>query len=177
MQVSDQTVFARILLEILQLHPEGLGEYALLQRLRSDARVAFDHERLDDPHDLFRTHFLLFHHLYRLGDQLRDNQRGDLEIHALNIRWHPAGGSTAQALAQPDPLAQLLSRPRQPGRHYARGRGPAIGPLLGTVRSLRPPPALPCSTTPTAVVTSPDCRQSTQPWRFSIHANHPQVPG
>lgn len=104
MQLPDPTDFTSILLEILQLHPEGLSEYALLQRLRVDTRVDFAGARLDDTRDLFRTHFLLFHHLYRLRDRLRDECSGDLEIHALNIRWHAIGPGAAQALAQPDPL-------------------------------------------------------------------------
>lgn len=104
MQVPDHTAFNQILLEILQLHPEGLSEYELLQRLRSDSRIEFERDRLEDPHDLFRTHFLLFHHLYRLRDTLGKDNAGDLEIHALNIRWHPARAPSAGTLAQPDPL-------------------------------------------------------------------------
>src|SRR5690606_40252058 len=61
--------------------------YALLQRLRQDSRVDFESERLDRPEDLFRVHFLLFHHLYVLRDELRSTQRGELEIQPLNIRW------------------------------------------------------------------------------------------
>jgi DnaJ-domain-containing protein 1 len=104
MQVPEQAEFTQILLEILQLHPEGLSEYELLQRLRSDVRMDFDQNRLDDPHDLFRTHFLLFHHLYQLRSRLRAEQAGDIEIHTLSIRLHPGLGHTAHALAQPDPL-------------------------------------------------------------------------
>ena len=104
MQISDPDTFTAILLEILQLHPEGLREYDLLQHLRNDARIDLDDSRLDDSHDLFRTHFLLFHHLYRLRDQLQADGRSDMEIHTLSIRLHAAVENRAQALAQPDPL-------------------------------------------------------------------------
>lgn len=104
MPLPDPTAFTAILLEILKLHPEGLSEYALLQRLREDPRVEIASARLDDTQDLFRTHFLLFHHLYRLRDRLRDERAGDLEIHALGIRLHRTVPATAQTLAQPDPL-------------------------------------------------------------------------
>jgi DnaJ-domain-containing protein 1 len=104
MPLPDPTAFTAILLEILELHPEGLSEYALLQRLRTDPRVEFASARLDDTQDLFRTHFLLFHHLYRLRDRLRDERAGDLEIHALSIRLRSTVPATAQTLAQPDPL-------------------------------------------------------------------------
>jgi hypothetical protein len=104
MQVPEQAEFTQILLEILQLHPEGLSEYELLQRLRSDVRMDFDQNRLDDPHDLFRTHFLLFHHLHLLRTRLRAEQAGDIEIHTLSIRLRTGLGHTTHALAQPDPL-------------------------------------------------------------------------
>ncbi len=104
MQVPEQTEFTQLLLEILQLHPEGLSEYELLQRLRSDERIAFEQDRLDDPHNLFRTHFLLFHHLYQLRAHLRADQTGEVEIHTLAIRLQPWTEPGAQALAQPDPL-------------------------------------------------------------------------
>lgn len=104
MSQPDPSAFAHVLLEILQLHPEGLSEYELLQRLRADARVEFASERLDDTRELFRSHFLLFHHLYRLRDLLHDEGAGDLEIHVLKIRWHAAGPATERALAHPDPL-------------------------------------------------------------------------
>lgn len=100
----DPSAFTEILLEILQLHPEGLSEYELLQRLRSDPRIDFASERLDDTQELFRTHFLLFHHLYRLRDRLHDEGAGDLEIHTLMIRWHATGAASDSTLARPDPL-------------------------------------------------------------------------
>jgi DnaJ-domain-containing protein 1 len=105
MQLPDQSLFLEILVDILRLHPAGLSEYALLQRLREDPRVAFERDRLDDPQDLFRTHFLLFHHLYRLREELRAGQAGDLDVHALNIRLHLDAPRESGALTQPDPLA------------------------------------------------------------------------
>lgn len=105
MQVPEAAAFSQILLELLQLHPEGLSEYELLQRLRSDARIEFDQDRLDDPQDLFRTHFLLFHHLHRLRERLHAERTADLEIHTLSIRLLGSSAMTTQALAQPDPLS------------------------------------------------------------------------
>jgi hypothetical protein len=104
MPLPDPTAFSRILLEMLQLHPEGLSEYALLQCLRKDSRTGVADHRPEDTLDLFRTHFLLFHHLYRLRDRLRDEGGGDLEIHTLNIRWLATAAVPVQPLARPDPL-------------------------------------------------------------------------
>jgi DnaJ-domain-containing protein 1 len=104
MQIPDADTCMAILLEILQLHPEGLSEYDLLQHLRGDPRSGFGQARLDDSADLFRTHFLLFHALYRLRDQLRSNRSGDLDIHVMNIRCQPFSRPDSHTLTQPDPL-------------------------------------------------------------------------
>ena len=87
MHATDEAQCADLLREILALHPEGLSEYELLSQLRGDSRSGFAPGRSEDPQDLFRTHFLLFHLLYRLRDELRREQTGDLEIHTLKIRW------------------------------------------------------------------------------------------
>ncbi|MFZ5621899.1 MAG: DNA-J related domain-containing protein [Pseudomonadota bacterium] len=105
MQPADADAFLAILREILQLHPAGLSEFDLLQRLRNDRRLTFGNERLDDPQTLFRTHFLLFHHLYRLRDELHRTRSGDLDIHALNIRLRSTTPEAPAALARPDPLS------------------------------------------------------------------------
>lgn len=105
MHSVDPSECIRLLREILALHPDGLSEYELLQRLRGDARSGFAAGRDEDPEALFHTHFLLFHLLYRLGLQLRQEQAGELEIHTLKIRWHTALRAAPQALGRPDPLA------------------------------------------------------------------------
>ncbi|WJW76113.1 DNA-J related domain-containing protein [Thiohalobacter sp. IOR34] len=95
----EQAIEAR-----LRAHPQGLGEYALLQALReSDAGLV--PERLDDELSLFQTHFLLFHCLYRIDQRLSRMGEGRLEIGALCIRLLPSTtGDASQALGSPDPL-------------------------------------------------------------------------
>lgn len=91
------------LLELLQASPEGLSEYELLLRL---SRWQGSDERLPaDALELFRTHFLLFHTLYRLRDQLHAHGRAMLQISPLCIRLLPyqAGES---ALSENDPLRE-----------------------------------------------------------------------
>ncbi|UCJ15081.1 molecular chaperone DnaJ [Pseudomonas sp. MM211] len=91
------------LLELLQTAPEGLSEYELLLRLN---RWQGAEERLPtDTLELFRSHFLLFHTLYRLRDQLAAEQRALLQISPLCIRLLPyqAGES---ALSEKDPLRE-----------------------------------------------------------------------
>ena len=131
MQPPDRRLFQEILLDILRLHPEGLSEYALLQRLRQDSRMSFESERLDSSEDLFRVHFLLFHHLYVLRDELHATQKGELEIQPLNIRWRlpvaEASIDTEGALARPDPLADYY----RDLTHLATTTGADVDRLLG----------------------------------------------
>ena len=58
MHIPDADTFMALLLEILQLHPEGVSEYDLLQHLRGDTRSGFETARSTGSEDLFRTHFL-----------------------------------------------------------------------------------------------------------------------
>ncbi|KAF1069711.1 MAG: hypothetical protein GAK45_01026 [Pseudomonas citronellolis] len=88
---------------LLEACPEGIGEYALIQRLRSEAPELLPAAALGDRLVLFRSHFLLFNALYRLRDQLAGEQRAYLQISALDIRLQPwAPGE--QALVEDDPL-------------------------------------------------------------------------
>lgn len=87
---------------------QGQTEHALLRRLAEFDVAPFAGARLDQPLELFRAHFLLFHCLYRLRDQLV-NQGEWLRIHCLEIALVPlerdpdtAGGE--RSLAEADPL-------------------------------------------------------------------------
>ncbi|WP_025323846.1 DNA-J related domain-containing protein [Deferrisoma camini] len=93
----------RRLYAVLRRHPAGLREYELLERLRGDGPLRGLGEL-----ELFRVHFLLFHHLYRLRQALERNGRGSLEIHVLRIRLLPLQGpapNPRRLPAAPDPLA------------------------------------------------------------------------
>ncbi|SDF06627.1 DNA-J related domain-containing protein [Phytopseudomonas seleniipraecipitans] len=89
------------LLELLEAAPEGLSEYELLLRL---SRWQGADERLPtDPLELFRTHFLLFHTLYTLRDQLHGQGSALLQISPLCIRLLPYQEGE-RALSENDPL-------------------------------------------------------------------------
>lgn len=83
-------------------HPQGLSEYELLNILREQL-PAFQTDRLV-PLSLFRQHFLLFHSLYRLQQELLQQQRGQLEISPLQIILRPYQPGTDTQLATPDLL-------------------------------------------------------------------------
>lgn len=71
---------------LLRAAPGGISEFDLIRQLqrRSDVpEVASG--CLASPLSLYRTHFLLFHTLYRLGDRLAATGE-DVAVHCLRIR-------------------------------------------------------------------------------------------
>ncbi|WP_263146458.1 DNA-J related domain-containing protein [Pseudomonas sp. RIT-PI-AD] len=90
-------------LELLDATPEGLSEYALIQRLKARHSTHIPHCGLDDKLVLFRTHFLLFNALYRLRDRLWGEGRAHLSISPLCVRLLPFQPGTAN-LSERDPL-------------------------------------------------------------------------
>ena len=74
---------------LLREHPAGLSEHALIQALRSPPCALLSPLEPNDNLGLFRSHFLLFHVLYRLRERLLGEQAGMLEISPLLIRIMP----------------------------------------------------------------------------------------
>lgn len=75
-----------VLLEILENHPDGISEYDLFQRLAELGRTDFKDALRSGVLELFQSHFLLFHLLYRLRRELLETTDRDLEIGCLSIR-------------------------------------------------------------------------------------------
>ncbi len=86
----------------LQHHHHGISEYDLLQHLKTKGYFA-DLSQPATPDELFRVHFVLFHCLYRLHDQLLQQQQGMLAIHTLKICLLPYTPGEVQ-LQKADPL-------------------------------------------------------------------------
>jgi len=89
--------------ELLEGQPEGIGEHALLQALRQAPYRLMPELSLDDSLGLFQSHFLLFHVLYRLRDQLRKERRAELSISPLSLRLRPYVPGN-EGLESADPL-------------------------------------------------------------------------
>lgn len=91
--------------DILKEYPQGLSEHQLITRLRQP-QVGILSARLNlaDPLCLFQTHFYLFHQLYQLRNQLREQQQGDVTISATAVRLLPFTPGT-KALGESDSLA------------------------------------------------------------------------
>jgi hypothetical protein len=88
---------------LLLEHPAGLGEYQLLQKLRGEGCALLGQAPLSEPLSLFRSHFLIFHALYRLRDQLWQQGAAHLSISPLLIQLLPYSAAEA-ALTADDPL-------------------------------------------------------------------------
>lgn len=126
------------LLLLVQAHPQGLSEYALLRLLYAPLAPA-QRPDLSDTLVLFQQHFLLFHQLYRLREQLRAEQCGELEISALCIRWLPLWTAPGDRLpAAADPLRDYYLNLQ----HLQQTGQAEVDQLLGSFwRQLAPGPA------------------------------------
>jgi hypothetical protein len=96
--------FLRTLLEVLRAHPAGLSEYDLIKLLEADGEPGFETGCLHDSLSLFQTHFLLFHHLYRLAEVFAQEGEYRLHISPLLIQAIPKQDKDDTLPAEPDPL-------------------------------------------------------------------------
>jgi len=96
-------ISSTLLLSVLKQHPKGMSEHALLMWLKKHNHIQLEPDEFHDMMKLFRVHFLLFHRLYHLKDELHATQQGSLNIHTLSIRFLPYQEANA-ALVIEDPL-------------------------------------------------------------------------
>ncbi|WP_157719156.1 DNA-J related domain-containing protein [Halopseudomonas salegens] len=82
--------FSARLLNLLRTVPQGIDEYGLIKQLAVEfpASPFAVPGALREPLSLFQLHFLLFHELYKLADEVA-GQGQQLDIHALTIRLGP----------------------------------------------------------------------------------------
>jgi hypothetical protein len=101
---DDKIVRLRTLLaEMLGTHPGGLSEHEIIKRLGRGKDSPF-HRPFSDSLSLFRAHFLLFHALYGLREQLWRDHSGHLEISPLRVILRPYRTRETEAIAERDPL-------------------------------------------------------------------------
>lgn len=102
----EHAVLSAVLAAVRQA-PDGQTEHALLGELKRRDVAPFAQACLSEPLELFRAHFLLFHCLYRLQEQLA--RQGEwLRIHCLDIGVRPLAACEDtvddRGLAAGDPL-------------------------------------------------------------------------
>ena len=95
-----------LILDVLHRHCGGIREFDLMEQLARRGVSHYSQPAGADQLSMFQRHFLLFHCLYRLRDELREQAAGELEIHCLNIVIVPQGAnsSTSNLLQLSDPL-------------------------------------------------------------------------
>lgn len=103
MAAFDYEFLKRDLRWLLEAHPDGISEHALLGELRKLGRAPFPDDFSGSNYALYRAHFLLFHALYRLQGELLQTHSGQLEINPLKIVVRAYEPGTA-GLAERDPL-------------------------------------------------------------------------
>jgi len=89
---------------LLREHPGGLSEHELISALRRDGCEWLPGLERRDLFGLFRTHFRIFHALYRLRDGLRQRRQGELVPDPLRLRIDPWRAGT-EAMDRADPVA------------------------------------------------------------------------
>jgi len=94
-----------LLRDILSAYPAGLSEYDLLKMLAAYNVSLFNDDYINDPYGLFQRHFLLFHCLHLLRNELRAAQQADLNIHCMDIRLISYSTTPSVHPAVPEPLA------------------------------------------------------------------------
>jgi hypothetical protein len=89
----------------LRQAPGGLSEYALIKKLQQPPWQLLGDVRFDQPARLYQVHFLLFHTLYTLRDQLAEDGEV-LAISALLTRLESRPEVPEQKLSGPSLPAQ-----------------------------------------------------------------------
>jgi hypothetical protein len=96
--------FLHQLQTLLRAHPAGLSEFELIKLLQAEGETGFEPACLKDNLSLFQSHFLLFHSLYCLADQLAAHPEWRLMINPLCIQLLPAARLNKSELAAPGAL-------------------------------------------------------------------------
>jgi len=102
----DAGIIQDILFRILQQNECGLSEYDLIQTVKEEIFGENAEDLFRDTHKLFTVHFILFHGLYLLRQELWESGLGHLEISPLNICIVPIKSGHSLLPGMPDKLSQ-----------------------------------------------------------------------
>jgi len=100
----DDMTLRELLLQALQAHPMGISEYALMQWLKNAGHKTYQNVAFSNRLSLFQAHFILFHALYQLKQQLVEKNIATLDINPLCILLLPLGTSGSTEIDAHDPL-------------------------------------------------------------------------
>lgn len=85
----------------------GLSEHELIKTLQQSPWRLLGKVHYADPAALYPVHFLLFHVLYRLRDELVVEHQETLQISPLRIQIMAAGDRPSQDIGETDPLSDF----------------------------------------------------------------------
>lgn len=92
---------------ILYEYPAGMSEYELINHLERQFVNETDQSTIfRDSLQLFQVHFIVFHVLYRIRQELWNDGLGILDINPVSICIREYMDHASDSLAQPDPLAE-----------------------------------------------------------------------
>mmetsp|Transcript_16093 Transcript_16093/g.50599 ORF Transcript_16093/g.50599 Transcript_16093/m.50599 type:complete len:92 (-) Transcript_16093:35-310(-) len=77
-----QALLQEVLSSFQSQFVEGISEFEIITLLKQPPYSLFDEDALRDSLMLFQTHFVLFHSLYRLRNEWREQKVGELDIAA-----------------------------------------------------------------------------------------------
>ena len=103
-QGNGQQQLREHILRLLRAQPTGLSEFELIKHLEASGQPGFDADCLRNSLSLFQTHFLLFHTLYQLAEDLSQGREEQLNISPLCIQLLPHQDHHSKALGEHDPL-------------------------------------------------------------------------
>lgn len=78
--------FIEIVEDYLQQHPQGFKEYDLIEHLNQKHIFRNKADKKSPSFQIFQKHFLLFHVLYMLNEEMINNKSGCLKISPLLIQ-------------------------------------------------------------------------------------------
>lgn len=96
-----------IVLDALQQFPLGVSEHELIKFIQAAGHIQFERVALWDKLSLFQTHFILFHTLYTLREELWRERNKVLEISPLKIvlySFDELDTALDHAISEHDPL-------------------------------------------------------------------------
>ncbi len=107
LDLEKQTgIIQNILLELLSSHDDGMSEYDVIQSIKEMILGDDVDDLFRDTHKLFTIHFIIFHNLYLLRQELWETKTGHLVISPLKICILPYTDSDDTQLDEPDPLCE-----------------------------------------------------------------------
>lgn len=92
---EQQTLLHDALVTFRPEFERGISEYDLINALKSPPYLVFDEDALGNSLMMFQTHFVLFHCLYLLKNEWREQKVGQLDIGLTRITLLPILESAA----------------------------------------------------------------------------------